>query len=107
MGQLALQKPAGNLRHLKGVRPPGRLDSCSSHLKAHSSITKQPFRRGRSAHQLPSSSEQIPFSRWDEGQDMEEVKGPVVAGHLSLGDDHESRLGLEVLVRPGGEKSNV
>lgn len=37
--------------------------------------------------------------------DVEEVKGPVVAVHPGLADDHECRLGLEVLVRPGGEKS--
>lgn len=36
---------------------------------------------------------------------MEEVKGPVVAGRPGRADDRESRLGLEVLVRPGGEKS--
>jgi hypothetical protein len=39
--------------------------------------------------------------------DVEEVKGPVVAVHPGLADDHECRLGLEVLVRPGGRKISV
>lgn len=35
---------------------------------------------------------------------MGEIKGPAVAGHPGLADDGEGRLGLEVLVPPGGEK---
>lgn len=38
---------------------------------------------------------------------MEEVKGPAVAGRRGLADDGEGRLGLEVLVRPGGRENQV
>lgn len=51
---------------------------------------------------IPASN---PFPKRHKGLAVEEVKGPVVAGHLGLADGHVNPLGLEVRVRPGGKKN--
>lgn len=53
---------------------------------------------------IPASN---PFPKRHKGLAVEEVKGPVVAGHLGLADGHVNPLGLEVRVRPGGKKISV